>query len=90
MKRHLVKLMVMGSLLFVVQSCTKKEEAPVQNNATTDSTSTQVKQDEEVLSNDSATAATAVGVKDEEANAKASEKKEDQKLQADEKKEEKK
>lgn len=92
MKKNILNLALVAAMAFAITACTKKEAAPeaAETSAPAADSSSQVQQDQEVLSNDSATVETAVGVKDEEANAKVQEQKEDQKLKQDEKSTEKK
>lgn len=89
MKNKFLRISFVATVLLAVVSCNKKEAAPEETSpvATENvSDSAQINQDKEVLSNDSATVKTAVGVKDEEANAKADEAAADKKLESDEKK----
>ena len=87
MKRNILRISVAAILLVALSSCNKKEANPAETTTTENPADTaQINNDKEVLSNDSATVETAVGVKDEEANAKSDEKKADEKLESDEKK----
>lgn len=77
MKKHVKKMMLVSILFSSLIACNSKTESTPE--ATTESTTENtpesqiIKEDKEVLSNDSATVQTAVGVKDEEQNAKSME-----------------
>ena len=70
MKQNIYRLCAIALIAISIISCNKKADAPVvTENSTVGQDSTQVVQDQEVLSNDSATVETAKGVADEEKNA---------------------
>ncbi len=86
MKKVFIRTSLILGLGLVLFSCSKKEASSAEHSETLMSEdSEKISEDKEILSNDSATVETAVGVKDEEANAKVDEAKADEKLKNDEK-----
>lgn len=87
MKNTFLKFATAIAFLSISAACNSSIDNPAENDTTiTESVNTPVSQDEQILADDSATVQTAVGVKDEEANAQAQLKADEKKLMKDEQK----